>query len=71
MTQQTKTGLPGIPTITDRDGSGRDAILVKWSAPTVTNGRIEGYYVYYRLSNSFNDVAAKIEVPPTQVSVYS
>ncbi|KAL5270637.1 hypothetical protein ACHWQZ_G001366 [Mnemiopsis leidyi] len=66
-TEQTKTGLPGVPTITDRDGSGRDAILVKWSAPTVTNGEIKGYYVYYRLSNSFNDVAARIVVPPTRL----
>ena len=61
-TAQTQTGLPGVPTITDRDGSGRDAILVKWSPPTVTNGQIRGYYVYYRLDNSFNDVAARIKV---------
>lgn len=60
---KTQTGLPGVPTITNRDGSGRDAILVKWSAPTITNGQILGYYVYYRLDNSFNDVAARVSAP--------
>lgn len=40
-------------------------LQVKWDAPSATNGKIEGYYVYYRLDNSFADVAARLGVDDT------
>ena len=53
-------GLPGRPEVTYCDGSGRDAVLVKWSAPSVTNGIVRGYKVYYRDNNSFDNQSALV-----------
>eukprot|EP00116_Pleurobrachia_bachei_P003350 sb/3463612/ len=64
---KTKIGLPDVPEIYHLEGSGRDAILIQWTAPDISNGKILGYHVYYRLDNSFEDVAAMIQVDGSQL----
>jgi len=66
-----KEGIPGLCDITYLEGSGRDAIEVQWRAPDINKGTIRGFFVYYKLANSFTETAAKIRIMDAGINNYN
>eukprot|EP00058_Branchiostoma_floridae_P023774 XP_002609264.1 hypothetical protein BRAFLDRAFT_124749 [Branchiostoma floridae] len=65
----TLSGAPSTPLSVTAEGQAPDTITVTWQSPAETNGDLLGYYIYYQVVGSTEDVRAEAGPEETTYSI--
>ncbi|XP_078605593.1 usherin-like isoform X2 [Branchiostoma floridae x Branchiostoma japonicum] len=65
----TLSGVPSTPLSVTADGQAPDTVVVTWQSPAETNGDLLGYYIYYQVVGSTEELRAETGVDETTYTI--